>query len=72
MVRNIRQLRKLLFDLIAEQELLIRDVETGKVLMIENVSVEKTNCDPDVPRYMINCISTGEECVTYHVDKSEG
>lgn len=65
MVRTINQLRNLVSRLYIEKEVLVKDVETGKVMIIENVSIEKVDGDGNDTRYMLNCKKAGDGCVTY-------
>lgn len=63
MIRTINQLRNLVSKIHIEKEVLVKDVETGKTMMIESVSTEKI--DGNDARYTLNCKKAGDGCVTY-------
>ena len=65
MIRTINQLRNLVSKLHIEKEVLVKDVETGKTMIIESVSIEKIDGDGNDARYMLNCKKAGDGCVTY-------
>ena len=43
----------------------MKDVETGKTMIIESVSTEKIDGDGNDARYTLNCTKAGDGCVTY-------
>lgn len=65
MIRTINQLRNLVSKLHIEKEVLVKDVETGKTMIIESVSTEKIDGDGNDARYTLNCKKAGDGCATY-------
>lgn len=65
MIRTINQLRNLVSKLHIEKEVLVKDVKTGKTMIIESVSTEKIDGDGNDARYMLNCKKAGDGCVIY-------
>lgn len=65
MIRTIRQLGNLITLLFVEKEVLVKDKDTGKIMIIDTLSVEKVDGDGNDTRYVLNCKKAGNGCVRY-------
>lgn len=66
MIRTVRQLVGTARNLVNGKEIVVKDSETGKVMIIENVSKMKTDTDPNDIRYVLNCKKAGDGCMVFN------
>ena len=52
--------------LIDSKELVIKDTDTGKLMILENVSTYKSEADSDETMYVFNCKQAGNGCMLFH------
>lgn len=65
-VRTVRQLINTARMLIDSKELVIKDIDTGKLMILENVSTYKSEADSDETMYVFNCKQAGNGCMLFH------
>jgi hypothetical protein len=66
LIRTIRQLVETAKNLVSDREVLVQDVDTGKTMIIENVSRMNSDTEPDDVRYVLNCKKAGNGSMAFN------